>query len=147
MHALVGWILLATSSSMLPTAMQPPSERPASATIYVEPTDDGFQNYIVAAILKKKVPANVVEKQELATLTLRAARVEVQKETTGSKVVKCLFAYCADTQDKASTSVQLVDANGAIVWSYSVNKGRGAKNLQSMAEAIASHLKGEYFHQ
>jgi len=53
----------------------------------------------------------------------------------------------ADTQDKASTSVQLVDANGTVLWSYSVNKGRGAKNMQSMAEAIASHLKGEYFHQ
>ena len=71
--------------------------------------------------------------------------MQVQKETTGSKVVKCLFAYCADTQDKASTSVQLVDSSGKIVWSYSVNKGRGAKNLQSMAEAIASHLKSEYF--
>src|SRR5437660_4087506 len=46
----------------------------------------------------------------------------------------------ADTQDKASTSVQLVDANGTVLWSYSVNKGRGAKNMQSMAEAIASHL-------
>jgi hypothetical protein len=145
-HLLFGLVLIAASSMFQPAA-QPASARATVATIYVEPTDDGFQNYIVAAILKKKVPANVVEKPEIATLKLRAARVEVQKETTGSKVVKCLFAYCADTQDKASTSVQLVDDSGAIVWSYSVNKGRGAKNLQSMAEAIASHLKSEYFHQ
>jgi hypothetical protein len=97
--------------------------------------------------LKKKVPANVIERADLATLTLKAAQVDVQKETTGSKVVKCLFAYCADTADKASTSVQLVDSNGTIVWSYSVNKARGAKNRQSMAEAIATHLKSEYFHR
>ena len=145
-HALFGLLLVGISATS-PSAAQPPLARSAGATIYVEPTDDGFQNYIVAAILKKKVPASVVEKPEIATLKLRAAKVEVQKETTGSKVVKCLFAYCADTQDKASTSVQLVDDTGAIVWSYSVNKGRGAKNLQSMAEAIASHLKSEYFHQ
>ena len=33
---------------------------------------------------------------------------------------------------------------GIVAWSYSVNKGRGAKNRQSMAEAIAEHLKGDY---
>jgi hypothetical protein len=128
-------------------AAQTSTSVPAPATIYVAATDDGFQTYIVAAILKKKVPANVIERADLATLTLKAAQVDVQKETTGSKVVKCLFAYCADTADKASTSVQLVDSNGTIVWSYSVNKARGAKNRQSMAEAIASHLKSEYFHR
>src|SRR5262249_48614217 len=84
------------------------AQTPSAATIYVTPTEDGFQTYIVAAILKKKVPANVTEREDLATLTLKANQVEVQKETTGSKVVKCLFAYCADTSDKASTSVQLV---------------------------------------
>jgi hypothetical protein len=115
------------------------------ASIYVLPSDDGFQTYIVAAILKKRVPANVVDREELATLTLRATSVEVHKESTGSKVVKCLFAYCADINDKANTSVQLVDMEGRIVWSYSVNKARGQKNRQSLAEAIATHLKSEYF--
>jgi hypothetical protein len=88
-----------------------------------------------------------VDKPELATFTLKAAQLEIQKESTGSKVVKCLFAYCADIEDKASTSVQLVDQDGTVVWSYAVNKGRGAKNRQSMAEAIAKHLKSEYFHK
>jgi len=32
-----------------------------------------------------------------------------------------------------------------LVWSYSVNKGRGQKNRQSLAEAIAVHMKDEYF--
>src|SRR5690242_10200724 len=105
--------------------------RPTPATIFVQPTDDGFQTYIVAALVKKKVPVNIVDREDLASLTLKAARVEVHEESTGSKVVKCLFAYCADIADKATTSVQLVNREGTIVWSYAVNKGRGAKNRQS----------------
>jgi hypothetical protein len=130
-----------------PAAAQPVAPGAGTALIYVEPTDDGFDTYIVAAIIKKKVPASVVQKSEMATLTLKASKVEEHKETTGSKVVKCLFANCAGTADKANTSVQLVDEQGLVVWSYSVNKARGEKNRQSMAEAIASHLKSEYFHR
>jgi len=124
-------------------AQAQPAASPAS--IFVQPTDDGFQTYVVAAIIKKKVPANVVDRDDLATLVLRASTVEVHQESTGAKVMKCLFAYCADINDKANTSVQLVDREGRIVWSYSVNKARGQKNRQSLAEAIATHLKGEYF--
>jgi hypothetical protein len=111
--------------------------------LYIQPTEDGFETYITAAILKKKVPVTVVTKSESAAYVLKAAEVDVQKETTGSKVVKCLFANCAGTEDKASTSVQLTRGD-AVVWSYAVNKGRGAKNRQSMAESIAEHLKDDY---
>jgi hypothetical protein len=125
---------------------QPPA--PTKAMIFVAPGDSpDFKTYIEAAIIKKKVPASIVEREEIATLTLKASSVEEHKETTGSKVVKCLFAYCADTADKANASVTLVDHDGVVVWSYAVNKARGQKNRQSMAEAIASHLKSEYFHQ
>jgi hypothetical protein len=95
-------------------------------------------------MLKKKVPVTVVTRSDGADLILKSAQVEVEKVTTGSKVVKCLFASCAGTEDKASTSVQLTKGD-AVVWSYSVNKGRGAKNRQSMAEAIAEHLKNDHF--
>jgi len=139
-------LLIASALSISSFAAQAGAQ-PTPTTIFVQPTDDGFQTYIVAAIVKKKVPVNLVDREELASLTLKAARVEVHEESTGSKVVKCLFAYCADIADKANTSVQLVDSEGRIVWSYAVNKGRGAKNRQSMAEAIASHLKSDYFHR
>ena len=112
-------------------------------TLYVQPADDGFETYLTAAMLKKKVPVTVTTKSEGADYVLKAAEVDVQKETTGSKVVKCLFASCSGTEDKASTSVQLTRGD-AVVWSYSVNKGRGAKNRQSMAEAIAEHLAKDY---
>ncbi len=131
-------LLVASTLSQFVLAAQ---NNPTPATIFVQPTDDGFQTYIVAAIVKKGVPVNVVDREDLATLALSAARVEVHQESTGSKVLKCLFAYCADIADNASTSVQLVDREGHIVWSYAVNKGRGAKNRQSMAEAISVSLK------
>lgn len=119
---------------------------PASPTIYITPSEDGFETYVIAALHKKKVPVTVVDAQENAAFTLKMAPVEVEKVSTGSKWAKCLFAYCAGTEDKASVSVTLVQ-QGKIVWSYSVNKGRGAKNRQSMAEAIAKHLKDDYFRQ
>jgi hypothetical protein len=114
--------------------------QPTKTTIYIDPTDDGFHTYITAAIHKKKVPLTVVTTKDGATYTLTSAQVEVETVSTGRKVVNCLFAYCGGNEDKASTSVTLTDATGAVVWSYAVNKGRGSKNKQSMAEAIAKHL-------
>ena len=112
--------------------------------LYIEPTDDGFEVYLTAAMTKKKVPVSVTTNPDVATYRLKAAAIDVEKVTTGKKLVNCLFAYCAGSEDKASTSVQLTDTTGAVVWSYSVNKGRGAKNRQSMAESVAEHLKDDY---
>ena len=113
-------------------------------TVYITPTGDGFETFITAAIHKKKAPIAVVTDKDSATYVLTASAIEIEKVTTGAKVVSCLFAYCAGSEDKASTSVQLVDQAGVIRWSYAVNKGRGAKNRQSMAEAIAKHLKDDF---
>lgn len=113
--------------------------------LFITPAGDGFEVYLAAAMLKKGVPVSVIDKPDTATYTLKAAQIEIQKESGASKFARCLFAYCIGIEDKGSTSVQLVDRGGVLVWSYSVNKGRGQKNRQSMAEAIAKHLKDEYF--
>lgn len=113
-------------------------------TIFITPASDGFEVYIAAAIVKKKVPVDVTTIAEKADLTLKASEVEVQKVGTGAKVVNCLFMSCSGNSDKGSTSVQLVDRDGTVQWSYSVNKGRGEKNKQSLAEAIAKHLNDDY---
>lgn len=113
-------------------------------TLYIPPMDDGFEVYLSAAMHKKQVPVRVMTNAEGAEYTLKVAQIEISKESTGGKIARCLFAYCAGISDKASTSVTLVSSAGEIVWSYSVNKGRGEKNRQSMAEAIAKHLKDDY---
>jgi hypothetical protein len=116
----------------------------SAPTLYITPMDDGFEVYLSAAMHKKDVPVRVMAVADGADYNLKVAQIEVTKESTGGKIARCLFAYCAGISDKASTSVTLVSSTGEIVWSYSVNKGRGEKNRQSMAEAIAKHLKDDY---
>jgi hypothetical protein len=117
-------------------------ERP---TLFITPTADNFEVYLSAAMAKKGVPVTVVTKEELAGLVLKASVVDVQKQSTGSKFARCMFAYCAGIEDRGATTVQVIK-NDAVVWSYSVNKGRGQKNRQALAEAIAKHMKADYFH-
>ncbi len=111
-------------------------------TVYIE-RQDGFEVYLTAAIAKKGVPVDVVTDQSKATYVLKSAPVEIKPESTGSKVARCLFAYCAGIEDKANVSVQLTETSSSkVIWAYSVNKQRGgSKNQQSMAEAVAKHFK------
>jgi hypothetical protein len=113
--------------------------RPA---IYIQP-QQGFETYLAAAISKKNVAVDVVSNQAKATYMLKAAPVEIKSESTGGKIARCLFAYCAGIEDKGNVSVQLIETGSSkIIWAYSVNKQKGgSKNSQSMAEAVAKHLK------
>jgi len=117
-------------------------EKPA---IFVSPTGDGFDVYLTAAMNKKNVPATVVTTSSGATLTLKAAQVQVQKESARMKVMKCVMQSCANTEDKASTSVQLMDKTGAVLWSYALDSDDASR--KSMAETIAKRLKHDYFRQ
>jgi len=115
-----------------------------SPSLYIQPGEDGFEHYVAAAVIKKEVPVTITTKEENADYVLRAAKVEIQQQSTGSKIARCLFAYCAGMEDRGVASVELAKGD-EIVWSYSVNKGRGQKNRQALAEAIAKHLKDEVF--
>jgi len=111
-------------------------------TVYLEP-QQGFETYLAAAFAKKGVPLDVVTDQTKATYVLKSAPVEIKQESTGGKIARCLFAYCAGIEDKGNVSVQLIEASSTkMLWAYSVNKQRGgSKNQQSMAEAVAKHCK------
>src|SRR5205807_2266472 len=111
-------------------------------TVYLEP-QEGFETYLAAAFAKKGVPLDVVTDQTKATYVLKSAPVEIKQESTGGKIARCLFAYCAGIEDKGNVSVQLIDTTSTkMLWAYSVNKQRGgSKNQQSMAEAVAKHCK------
>jgi len=111
-------------------------------TVYIEP-QQGFETYLAAAFAKKGVPADVVTDRTKATYVLKSAPIEIKQESTGGKIARCLFAYCAGIEDKGNVSVQLIETSSTkMLWAYSVNKQRGgSKNEQSMAEAAAKHLK------
>lgn len=134
------WCCVVLCTSLATATAQ---ERP---TLFITPTDDGFEVYLSAAMLKKQVPVTVVTTEERATLVLKASAVDIQQQSTGSKIARCLFAYCAGMEDRGVTSVQLVEGD-VVAWSYAVNKGRGQKNRQSLAEAIAKHLKDDYLNK
>jgi hypothetical protein len=133
----IGVFLLCTASPVFAQDLRP--------AIFIPPTGDGFDVYIAAAMTKKNVPATVVTSPDHALLTLKAAQVQVQKESGRMKLVKCVMQSCANTDDKASTSVQLLDRGGIVVWSYAVDGDDGGK--KSMAETIAKRLKRDYFRQ
>ena len=116
----------------------------ATPTLYISPTDDSFEVYLTAAMHKKDVPVQVTTNAEGAEYTLKTAELQISKGSGAGKIARCLFAYCAGIADSASTSVTLVRQDGIVAWSYSVNKGRGAKNRQSLAEAIAKHLNDDF---
>ena len=111
-------------------------------SVYLEP-QQGFETYLAAAFAKKNVPVDVVMDETKATYVLKSAPVEIKQESTGGKIARCLFAYCAGIEDKGNVSVQLIEASSTkMLWAYSVNKQRGgSKNQQSMAEAVAKHFK------
>jgi hypothetical protein len=114
----------------------------ARPTVYIEP-QQGFETYLAAAISKKNVPVDVVTDQTKSNYVLKAAPVEIKTESTGGKIARCLFAYCAGIEDKGNVSVQLIATSSTkVMWAYSVAKQKGgSKNSQSMAEAVAKHLK------
>ena len=122
------------------------SPQATKPTLYITPSEDNFEVYLAAAMTKKKVPVTVIKKAEEADLVLTTAGVEIQKQSTGSKIARCLFVYCAGIEDRGTTSVEVTHGS-TVVWSYSVNKGRGQKNRQSLAEAIAKHLKEDFLQQ
>ena len=130
-------ILLAFLVASLPSVAQ--TQRP---TVYIAP-QNGFETYLGAAMAKKGVPVDIVTDQSKAVYLLKAAPVEIKQESTGGKIARCLFASCAGIEDKGNVSVQYIELSSSkMLWAYSVNKQRGgSKNQQSMAEAVAKHLK------
>jgi hypothetical protein len=107
--------------------------------IYI-PTQDGFESYLSAAIVKKHVPGVVTQNKDDAQFVLTST-VEAKEESAGSKVARCLFLYCAGMEGSQIASVQLVDAHTQeVMWAYTVHKA-SARAYQSTAEAVAKHLK------
>jgi hypothetical protein len=126
-----------------PVPGTPPAVLTRPKTVYITPTEDGFQTYLAAALTKKFVGLTMVTKPEAAQYVLTSTTVAIHKESGASKFARCMFAYCAGISDSGSTSVTLTQGDD-IVWSYAVNKGRGQKNHQALAEAVAKHLKDDY---
>ena len=121
----------------------PAQESPA---LFITPTADNLEAFLSAAMTNKQVPVTVINKEERATLVLTASAVDVQQRSAGARFVRCLVASCAGVKDGGAIHVQLMKGD-TVVWTSTVNKRRGEKERQALAETIATHLKADYFHK
>jgi hypothetical protein len=114
----------------------PASKISSGAKVYVAAISDGFDTYLKAAIEKKKVPLQVVEKREDADYEITGT-----SETHKAGTAKILITGSWHSNEEAS--IRMSDLkSGEVVWAYSANKQNSAHGKQSTAEACAKHLKG-----
>jgi hypothetical protein len=112
--------------------------------IFVPPTGDGFEVYVAAALTKKNVPATVVSSPDSAQLTLKAAPMPVRK--VRMKFSACVMGACGGGSGKPGPSAQLLDRDGAVIWSHTVETD-DESTKKEVAEEIAARLKRDYFRQ
>jgi hypothetical protein len=128
---------IAALAFLVPTLGQAQMSYPK---IYIAP-QNGYESYLAGAFTKKNVPAQMVGTEEASDYILKPAPVDQKPESTGGKIARCMFAYCAGIEGSQTASVTLVDTKtNTVVWAYNVKKG-GSSNFQSSAEACAKHLK------
>lgn len=106
---------------------------PSGSKIYVAPMA-GFESYVVAGIMKKKVPVSIVADRDKADYEINGA-AESQKPGWA----KIVFLKTDATNEEASINVTEIKT-GAVVFAYSVHKGNSARGKQSAGEAIGKHL-------
>jgi hypothetical protein len=106
---------------------------PSGSRVYVAPMG-GFENYVVAGIVKKKVPVVVVAERDKAEYEIKGSA-----ETERAGWAKMLFMGSQNSNEQASINVTEIKT-GTVVFAYSVNKLNSYKGKQSAGEAIGKHL-------
>jgi hypothetical protein len=120
-----------------PNTLMSDERIPSGARVYVAPMANGFDNYVIAGLQKKKVPVVVV-----------ADRGKAEFEVTGiaetDKAGWAKMLFMGSQQSNESASVKMVNlSTGAVVFAYSVNKVNSVRGKQSAGEACAKHMKAK----
>lgn len=106
----------------------------SGSKIYVAPMG-GFENYVIAGIVNKKVPVVLVTDRDKAEYEIRGSA-----ETEKAGWAKMLFMGSQNSNEQASVNVTEIKT-GNIVFAYSVHKLNSVHGKQSAGEAIGKHLK------
>jgi len=125
-----------TTTKAAPAANRTPAtgaKIPSGSRIYVAPMD-GFENYVVAGIMKKKVPVQLVGDRSKADYEIRGA-----SETERAGWAKMFFLGSDHSNDQASVVITDLKTND-VVFAYSVNKHSSVRGKQSTGEAIGKLL-------
>jgi hypothetical protein len=107
----------------------------AGSKVFVAPMEDGFHDYVRAALQAKKVPLVVVDDKASADFEI-SGHSETQKASTAKKVIRW------DWHSNEQASIQVTNLKTSeVAFAYSVNKQSSAHGKKSTAEACAKHLR------
>lgn len=108
---------------------------PPNSKVFIAPMPDGFDEFLKAAIEKKKVPIELVSDKEAAEFQI-SGHSETQKASAAKKVLMW------DWRSNEQASIQVTNLKTSeVAFAYSVNKVSSAHGKKSSAEACAKHLK------
>jgi hypothetical protein len=128
------------ANTALPTPAAPTSPTPISTKIvpgsrvYLAPMD-GFENYLAAALGKKKVQLVPVTDKDQADYVITGTSLD--KKAGWAKIV-----FMGNVHSDNAASITMSDRKtGAIVYAYAVDKKSTMHGQQTTAEACAKHLQ------
>ncbi len=108
---------------------------PAGSKVFVGSMENGFHDYLKAALQAKKVPVVVVDDKASADFEI-SGHSETQKASTAKKVIMW------DWHSNEQASIQVTNLRTSeVAFAYAVNKQSSAHGKKSTAEACAKHLK------
>ena len=108
---------------------------PKGAKVFIAPMPDNFQEFLKAAIDKKKVPVSIVEKREEADFEITGYS-ESQKASTAKKVIMLSW------HSRESVSMKVANLKtGVVAYAYSYNTDNSAHGKKTSSESCAKHLK------
>ncbi len=126
-------LILAPAFLSSPTVIHGQGRVFPGAKVFIVP-NQGFQNELSAAFLKKHTPVTVMANESDA-----AYRIETSITSKKGSTARAIFTHVSGAETTAS--MRVVDVKtGDVVFAYSVRKGERT-NQQSDAEACAKHLK------
>ena len=132
---LLACLLLACVLAM--HAEEPSMAIPAGSKLFVAAMPDGFDGYIKAALIAKKVPLTIVEKREEADFEITGV-----SETQKAGTAKILITGSWHSSETASIKVANLKL-GVVAYAYSYHSQNSAHGKKSSAEACAKHLKSK----
>jgi hypothetical protein len=131
-------VVLFSLSNLTGAQVAPQVSRiPKGAKVFVAPMLDGFDTFLKAALVKKKVPVEIVPDRAQAEYEITG--VSESKEAGTAK--KVLFLDWRSTEQASIKAANL--KTGEVAFAYSVHKQSSNHGKQSSAEACAKHLKKE----
>jgi hypothetical protein len=101
-----------------------------------DPIEDGFDQYLKAAFVAKKVPVTVVDDKSKADFEI-TGHSETQKASQ-----HCEKVIMWDWHSNEQASIQVNNLKSEeVAFAYSANKQSSVHGKESTAEACAKHLK------